>query len=151
MFDTMNFEDFSFEVIDVSITGTPDIHITQNGITFTRRLVEDMGYPPYVTPMIDAKNRAFAIKECRSTNEHAICFSQPKGEQKGAIATSSTAIRRMIRGVMGDQWQNTNRYYVTGIWYAEAKAMVFDLNAAKELPPFLKPGRNAEFLGNIAK
>ena len=93
MFDTMNFEDFSFEVIDVSITGTPDVHITQNGITFTRRLVEDMGYPLYVTPMIDAKNRAFAIKECKATNEHAISFSKPKGEQKGAIVTSSTTIQ----------------------------------------------------------
>ena len=136
----MNFEDFSFEVIDVSITGTPDIHITQNGITFTRRLIEDMGYPQYITPMIDAKNKVFAIKECKLTNENAVSFSKPKGEQKGAIATSSTAIRRILRGVMGEQWKDTNRYHVTGIWYAEAKAMVFDLNAAKELPPFLKPG-----------
>jgi len=145
MFDTMNFEDFSFEVIDVSITGTPDVHITQNGITFTRRLVEDMGYPLYVTPMIDAKNRAFAIKECKATNEHAISFSKPKGEQKGAIVTSSTTIRSMIRAMMGDLWEKTNRYHITGIWYAEAKAMVFDLNTARELPPFLKPRRNAEF------
>jgi len=140
MLDTMCFENFSFEVIDVSMTGTPDIHITQNGITFTRRLIEDMGYPLYVTPMIDMKNKAFAIKECKATNEHAISFSKPKGEQKGAIITSSTAIRKMIRGLMGNQWDKLNRYHVTGIWYAEAKAMVFDLNAARELPPFTRLG-----------
>lgn len=44
MFD-MKFEDFCFEVIDVSISGMPDLHITKNQITFTRKLVEEMGYP----------------------------------------------------------------------------------------------------------
>ncbi len=140
MFDQMNFEDFCFEVIDVSVTGTPDVHITQNGITFSLKCIEDMGYPQYITPMIDVKNKAFAIKACKADNEHAIRFSKPKGEQKRAIATSFSAIRRMIRGVMSEQWQPKNRYHITGIWYAEAKAMVFNLNTAKELPPFLKPG-----------
>lgn len=151
MFNKMNFEDFSFEVIDVSVTGTPDVHITQNGITFTRKCIEDMGYPQYITPMIDVKNKAFAIKSCKADNEHAVRFSKPKGEQKGAVVTSFSTIRRMIRGVMGEQWKRKNRYYITGIWYAEVKAMVFHLNTAKELPPFLKPGSNVPSTGNVNK
>lgn len=142
MFDMKSFEEFSFEVITVSISGTPDIHITQNGITFTRKLIEAMGYPQYITPMIDVKNKAFAIKECKATNEYAMSFSMPKGEQKRAIVTTFSALRAMLRGVMGSDWKETNRYYVTGHWYAEAKAMVFDLTTAKELPPFSKPVSN---------
>ena len=93
--------------------------------------------PPH---MIDAKNRAFAVKKCKATKEHAISFSKPKGEQKGAIVASATAIRSMIRGVMGDMWKKANRYHITGIWYAEAKAMVFDLNTAMSRPPSVVPG-----------
>lgn len=140
MINKMNFEDFKFEVIDVSITGMPEMHITQNGITFTRKLAEDMSYPQFVTPMIDVKNKVFAIKACKADNEHAIRFSKPKGEQRGSIVTSSNTIRHMLRNVMGAHWNNKNRYHIAGIWYAEAKAMVFDLNTARELPPFSKPG-----------
>ena len=136
----MNFEDFSFEVIDVCVTGTPDVHITKNGITFTLKCIEDMGYPQYIIPMIDVKKKAFAIKACKVGNEHTIRFSKPKGEQKHAIATSFSAIRRMICGVMCEQWQEKNRYHIIGVWHPKDKAMIFDLNAAKELPPFLKPG-----------
>ncbi len=136
----MKFDDFTFEVIDISITGTSEMHITQNGITFTRKLAEDMGYPQFVTPMIDVKNKVFAIKACKIDNEHAVRFSKPKGEQRGSIVTSSNTIRYMLRKIMGDQWENKNRYHIPGIWYADAKAMLFDLNAAKELPPFSRPG-----------
>lgn len=135
----MRFEDFSFEVIDVSVTGKPDIHITQNGITFTRRLIQDMGYPQYIMAMMDGGKKVFAIKACKADNENAMPFSKPKAEQRGALVTSSSAIRQIIRGAMGDRWGAENRYHITGVWYADAKAMVFDLNAAKELPPFFRP------------
>lgn len=140
MFEQMRFEDFCFEVIDISVSGTPDMHITKNGIKFTIKCIEDMGYPQYITSMIDVKNKVFAIKSCKADNEYALSFSKQKGEQKRSIARSFTAARRMIRDVMGEQWKSENRYYITGVWYAEAKTMVFNLNKAKELPPFLKPG-----------
>ena len=130
------FNDFTFEVIDVSITGTPDMHITQNGITFTRKLLEDMEYPQYVTPMVDFKKEAFALKACKCDAKHAIRFSKSQDEQKSALKTSSTAIRQILRGLMGDKWMMKNRYYITGVWDAKENAMVFELNAAKELPPF---------------
>lgn len=134
--DMIRFEDFQFEVIDVSVSGKPAMHITKNGITFTRKLIEDMGYPQFVMPMLDYKKKVFALKACKADSEHAMRFSKPKGEQKGALQYHACAIRFMLRGVMGSDWQNQNRYHVTGIWYAEAKAMIFDLNTAKELPPF---------------
>ncbi|QUH18539.1 hypothetical protein [Alkaliphilus sp. B6464] len=136
MFDQMNFEDFQFEIIDIEIAGTPDMHITQNGITFTRRLIEDMGYPQYVQPMVDIKNKVFALKACKAESERAIRFSKPKGEQKKALSTSNNTIRYMLRNIMKDEWKEENRYHITGKWFADAKAMIFNLNSAKELPPF---------------
>ena len=136
MFDQMNLNDFQFEIIDVSVTGTPDMHITQNGISFTRKLVEDMGYPQYVQPMVDHHNKVFALKVCKAEGDRAIRFSKPKSEQKNSITTSNIAIRYMLRGIMGSSWKDENRYHITGKWFSEAKTMVFNLNAAKELPPF---------------
>lgn len=143
MFDFQNFDDFQFEVIDVTIPGTPDMHITQNGITFSRRLVEDMGYPQFVRPLVDVKNKAFALKVCKADSDNAMRFSKPKGEQKGAVQYHASAIRLMLRSIMGDAWQEQNRYHTTGVWFPEAKAMVFDLSAAKELPPFRIKGERA--------
>lgn len=141
--ESKRFEDFDFAPIDVAVTGTPEIHITRYGVTFTRKLLEDMGFPAYVMPMIDVKNQVLAIKACKNETAHAMRFSRQKGEQKGALIVYASAIRRMVHLIMGDQWHEKNRYHITGVWYAEAKAMVFDLNAAKELPSLAAPRADA--------
>lgn len=137
----MKFEDFNFEVIDVSASrsGNPDMHVTQNGITFTHKLIEDMGYPQYVRPMIDIKRKVFALRACKADAENALRFSKQKTEQKKALVSYSGAVRRIIYGIMGGEWKRENRYYITGVWYSDAKAMVFDLNTARELPPYIAP------------
>jgi hypothetical protein len=132
----MKFEDFKFEVIDIYSSGKPDIHITQNGITFTKKLIEDMGYPQYVVSELDPEKKVLAIKVCKADNLNSIPFSKPKAEQTKAIQLSAAAIRLMLRGLMSDVWQDKNRYYMTGYWFADAKAMLFDLTTAKELPPY---------------
>jgi len=43
----MNF-DFSalnFETIDSNINAYPDMFLNQNGVTFTKKVLEDLGYP----------------------------------------------------------------------------------------------------------
>lgn len=136
MIDEINFEDFQFEVIDISVSGTPDMHVTKNGITFTRKLLEAMDYPQYVQAMINVEKKMFALKKCKAENDRAICFSKSKEEQKKALQISNSTIRLMLRDIMQNNWKEEYRYHMTGKWFAEAKAMVFDLNSAKELPPF---------------
>ena len=46
----MNF-DFSalnFETIDSNINAYPDMFLNQNGVTFTKKVLEDLSYPAYV-------------------------------------------------------------------------------------------------------
>ena len=136
MLTTEKFDDFQFEVINVSIPGKPDLHITKNGITFTRRLVEDMGYPQFVIPMLDYSRKIFALKICKVDNEHGMRFSKAKCDQRRAIQHYAGTIKHLLRGIMGNSWKDENRYYITGVWFSEEKAMLFDLNTAKELLPF---------------
>ena len=47
----MNF-DFSalnFETIDSNINAYPDMFLNQNGVTFTKKVLEDLGYPAFVS------------------------------------------------------------------------------------------------------
>lgn len=71
----MNF-DFSalnFETIDSNINAYPDMFLNQNGVTFTKKVLEDLGYPAFVLCLLDAKARVFAIRSCKS--------NEPKGLQ----------------------------------------------------------------------
>ena len=133
------FKDFEFEVIDLSVQGTADLYVNQTGLTFSKKMLEDMAYPAYVRPLIDAKNKAFAVQICKQGDDKAMKFSKPRSEQTTGYSTNSNALSRTVRTVMGDMWQDTMRYRITGIYDPGAKAMIFDLASAEELLPLRTP------------
>ena len=115
----MNF-DFSalnFETIDSNINAYPDMFLNQNGVTFTKKVLEDLGYPAFVLCLLDAKARVFAIRSCK-----------PRGEQKGVVTISNKNLLDPLRAVTGEDWIPGKRYRVRGFWVADAKTMCFDLN-----------------------
>jgi hypothetical protein len=131
-----NFNEFNFEVIDVAVQGTPDMLVNINGLTFSKKLVEDMNYPAFVRSLIDAENKALAIQVCKQTDDKAIKFSKPRGEQSGSINIASNVLLRTTRTMLRDEWKDDNRYRITGIYFPDVKAMVFDLVSAKEMSAF---------------
>ncbi|MBC1457882.1 hypothetical protein [Listeria newyorkensis] len=134
--EEMNFDDFDFEVITVESMGSPSMMVNLNGTTFNRILLEIMGYPAYVAPLISKKRNAFAIQTCKAGGERAIKFSKPKNQQKGGVKLSSTVINDYLRSIMKDEWNEKNRYQVEAVYHPDKKAMVFDLNSATEFEPF---------------
>ena len=91
----MNF-DFSalnFETIDSNINAYPDMFLNQNGVTFTKKVLEDLGYPAFVLCLLDAKARVFAIRSCKS--------NEPKGFKFSTYAT--WWIRQAITRAIADQ------------------------------------------------
>ena len=106
----MNF-DFSalnFETIDSNINAYPDMYINLNGVTFTKKVLEDLGYPAYVLCLLDAKAKVF--------------------EQKGVVTISSKNLLEPLRAATGEDWVPGKRYRVRGFWVTDAKTMCFDLN-----------------------
>ena len=111
----MNF-DFSalnFETIDSNINAYPDMYLNQNGVTFTKKVLEDLGYPAYVLCLLEPKG---------------FKFSKPRGEQKGVVTISSKNLLEPLRAATGEDWVPGKRYRVRGFWVADAKTMCFDLN-----------------------
>ena len=40
-----DFSSLNFETIDSSINAYPDMYLNQSGVTFSKKVLEDMGYP----------------------------------------------------------------------------------------------------------
>lgn len=51
----INFSNINLEVLDLTTNVTPDIYINQNGITFSKRVLEDLNYPQNVQYCTDPR------------------------------------------------------------------------------------------------
>ena len=95
--------------------------LNQNGVTFTKKVLEDLGYPAFVLCLLDAKARVFAIRSCKSNEPKGFKFSKPRGEQKGVVTISNKNLLDPLRAVIGEDWIPGKRYNVRGFWVADAK------------------------------
>lgn len=92
----INFSNINLEVIDTTTNATPDIYINQNGITFSKRVLEDLGYPQNVQYCMDAAQRVFAIRPCKSNEAKATAFSKAKGEQTTTLSCGNKNIHDTV-------------------------------------------------------
>ena len=99
-----NFSALNFETIDSNINAYPDMFLNQNGVTFTKKVLEDLGYPAFVLCLLDAKARVFAIRSCKSNEPKGFKFSKPRGEQKGVVTISNKNLLDPLRAVTGEDW-----------------------------------------------
>lgn len=129
----INFNSINLEVIDLNTNLAPDIFINQNCITFSKRVLEDLGYPPTVQYCLDAEHKVFAIRVCKGNEVKAVTFSKPKAEQTVTLSNGSKNLREVII-TMIPGYDSNNRYKVTGEYDAEKKIMYFDMAEAKVIP-----------------
>lgn len=73
-----DFSSLNFETIDSNINAYPDMYLNQSGVTFSKKVLEDMGYPAYVLCLLDAKAKVFAIRMCKSNEPKGFKFSKPR-------------------------------------------------------------------------
>ncbi len=133
----INFANINLEVIDISVNATPDLYVNQNGVTFSKRVLEDMGYPQNVQYCIDAEQHIFAIRACKSNEAKATSFSKPKGEQNTTLSTSNKNIKDTMAQLIPNYDAKT-RYKVTGYYDAENRVMYYDMTEA-EVSAFRAP------------
>lgn len=129
-----DFKKYNFSVIDVTMSASPEMTINLNGVTFNGKTLEVLDNPEFVRPLLDYGNKAFAIQVAKATDEKAMKFS--KTENSGGFSSTCNTIRYTIRRLMGDEWKDNMRYHIKGIYFPEAKAVVFELNSATEMPSF---------------
>lgn len=128
---TINFSNINLEIIDINVNSTPDIFVNQYGITFSKRVLEDMGYPQNVQYCIDAEHHIFAIRACKSNEAKATTFSKPKGEQTATLSTSNKNIRDVIAQLI-PSYDPNSRYKITGYYDSENRIMYYDMSEAEK-------------------
>ena len=127
----INFSNINLEVIDLNTNALPDIYINQNCITFTKRVLEDLGYPQNVQYCMDSTNKVFAIRVCKGNEAKATSFSKPKAEQTTTLSCGSKNLRDVIVLMIPD-YDARKRYKVTGEYDAENRVMYYDMTTAEE-------------------
>lgn len=123
---TFDISKLNLQVIDASMNMFPDIFVNATGITFTKRVLEELNYPAHIQYSSDTDNKVFGIKACRGVDKGAQPFSKPRGEQTTVFSCSNKNIMEPVREMMKGIWKDKKRYKVTGI-ALDNKTMIFVL------------------------
>lgn len=134
-----NFSDFNFEVIDVLATKTdPEIIINKNAITLSLKLLEELGKPQFIRPLVDFQNKAFALRVCKESDSKALKLRNTKEKVEKSCSISCVAVRKILRRLMKETWKDDKRYRLIGTIFPKEKAVAFDLTQAEELEGYPK-------------
>lgn len=127
----IKFNMINFEVIDINTNATPDIFINQYGITFSKRVLEDMNYPQHVQYCVDKTNNVFAIRFCKGNEAKATPFSKSKAEQTTTLNVGNKNLRDVMAAMIPN-YDAKMRYKVTGEYDSENRVMYYDMTTAEE-------------------
>ena len=83
-----DFSAITLEVIDINTNADPDLYINVNGLTFSKRILEDMNYPQYIQYCTDPAHAVFAIRSCKSNADKATPFCKPRASPVTSSLTS---------------------------------------------------------------
>lgn len=124
-----DFSSINLKVIDINMNNNPDMYVNQNGITFSKRVLEDMNNPTYVQYCVDVEQSVFAVRACKGTESRAVPFSKGSGEQSKTISCGNKNIHEVVTRLIPD-YQTKKRYKVEGHYDSENKIMYYDLREA---------------------
>ncbi|ADL53679.1 hypothetical protein [Clostridium cellulovorans] len=127
----LNFANLKLEVIDITSNSTPEIYVNNNGVTFSKRVLEDLGYPQYVQFYTDPENKVFAVRPCKGTETKATSFAKAKTEQKNTLSITNKNLREVLVQLIPNFVEKT-RYKIVGEYDAENKIMLYDMSKAEE-------------------
>ncbi len=128
---TFDVSKLNLQIIDASMNMFPDVFVNATGITFTRKVLEEMNYPAHIQYSSDVENKVFAIKACRSIDKGAQPFSKPRGEQTTVFTCNNKNIMEPVREMMKGVWKDNKRYKITG-FAIDKKTMIFVLQEGIE-------------------
>lgn len=127
----IDFNSITLEVIDINTNAKPDIFINQNSITFSRRVLDDLNFPQNVQYCVNANQKIFAIRACKSNDAKATPFSKPKAEQTSTLVCNNKNLRDVIAAMITD-YDKKQRYKVVGEYDSENRVMYFDIATAEK-------------------
>lgn len=124
-----DFSNITLKIIDLNMNNAPDMYVNQNGITFSKRVLEEMNNPAYVQYCVDAEHAVFAIRACKGTESRAVPFLKGQTDQPKTVSCGNKNIHEVVTRLIPD-YQAKKRYKVEGHYDSENKIMYYDLREA---------------------
>lgn len=112
------------------VKGVPTVTISKDGVAFTTAVLEKLGKPAFVIPMIDRVGKRFAIVSSEiETNDTRQFYKEDRKSSYG-IRWSDRDLRSTLATMMG--WSlDACGYRAEGTYDFDENAFVFDLKNAK--------------------
>lgn len=112
------------------VKGIPTVTISKDGVAFTTAVLEKLGKPSYVVPMIDRSGQRFAIVASEHETDDTRSFYKTGRKSSYGIRWSDRDLRSTLAEMMG--WDlSVCGYRAEGAYDYDENAFVFDLKRAK--------------------
>ncbi|MDO4183370.1 MAG: hypothetical protein Q4E12_07195 [Coriobacteriia bacterium] len=112
------------------IKGVASMSVSKDGVSFTTAVIEKMGKPRYVTPLIDRNTQRFAIVSSDTETDDTRLFYKEGRKSQYGIRWSDRDIRSTLGEMMGWNLEESG-YRVAGFFDYDDNAFIFDLKEAK--------------------
>ena len=122
----IDFSTITLNVIDITTNTSPDIFINSSGISFSKKVLEDLNFPANVQFCTDSVHRVFAIRPCRSCDAKAVSFVKPNTKPGTTLCISNRNLKECITA-LAPELDPTIRYKISGEFDREHRIMYFDL------------------------
>lgn len=111
----------------ISITsGLPTLTLTKNGVGFNKAAILKMDGPYFVRVAINSEKNMLALIPCTEDDEYATAFAK-EGKKTINVRWNSRDFANTVAEM--SRWDGKSRgKKVTGLYYAEENALIFDLN-----------------------
>lgn len=118
-----------FTVIDLIKTRSASVlTVTGNNIKFNNQTAQELEFPEYIQFLVNTKDKQVAIRACKENEPNALQYCKDGGAPKYAVKWSLPVVTSIIRKMAN--WQEKDSWNIPAVYFADEKALVFDLNAA---------------------
>ena len=118
-----------FTVIDLIKSRSASVlTISGNTIKFNNQTAQELEYPEYIQFLVNAKDKQVAIRVCKENEPNSLQYCKDGVAPKYAVKLSLPVVTSIIRKMTN--WQEKDSWNIPAVYFADEKALVFDLNAA---------------------
>ena len=121
-----------FEVMSLAPKkGSSVLTVSKSNIRFNKASAAELGFPPFVKMLANAKTNQVAVKVCSEKDPAAVQFCDSEKKQNYAIFIKIPALLAEFRRLL-DFGEAGIEYSMNGTTYADEQASIYDLNSAEK-------------------
>ena len=118
-----------FTVIDLIKSRSASVlTISGNTIKFNNQTAQELEYPEYIQFLVNAKDKQVAIRVCKENEPNSLQYCKDGVAPKYAVKLSLPVVTSIIRKMTN--WQEKDSWNIPAVYFADEKALVYDLSAA---------------------